>query len=183
MPQPSRQNQPEVGTLPATHEISAPSMAPIEIKRADLPKQDLRSYQGARRAYWCGAYPLPNMPFANYHLGGREFVLRDEDVQTEPGEPTQRFRRFGKILFLTDGQRDAILSDITRKVMRGRGPGAKIHATNHADFKPHPSDHPIGEYIYFIAVSPEFQTPAFRKGEVPRGAVPVVRPIPQEAVA
>lgn len=172
----------EVAALPSIPHVENSPSQPLQIPRADLPKlTDIKKKLAEQKPYWCGS--MPNPSFQNFNFGGREFVAHQEDVQNDEDGQTRRFRRAGKIHWLTDAQVKAILLDITNKVMRGRGPGAKVQPVLHADYKPHDADHPAGEYVYFVAVSSEFQPPPYEKNKVPRGAVPVVRPIPQEAVA
>lgn len=182
MPKPTERREEPQDPTPQAAPVH--TIGPIEIERASLPDlSKIKSRMGEKRTYWCGA--MPGGPFQNYAFGGREFVLYEEDVQTEEGV-THRFKRAGKVHQLTDAQRDAIVADVRNKVMRGRGPGSKIHPVTHADYKPHESDHASGEYVYMIAVSEEFQTPPIQRSKekpfhilVPKGAVPLVRRVAQ----
>lgn len=183
MPQPGTKDHKQEAVLPTLPNIAhAVASQPLQIPRADLPRlQEIKKRLADAKPYWCGA--MPNGPFQNYAFGGREFVLHHEDVQTEPGEVTQRYKQAGKVHWLADAQVKSILGDITRKVMRGRGPGSKIQPVDHADYRPHDSDHPSGEYIYFVAVGPDFQPPKYVKGVIPKGAAPVVPRLPEAVPA
>ncbi len=178
----SRQtSQPEVApvVLPS---IPAPTpMRAIQIARADLPNLTaMKKALDEKKPYWCVA--LPNQAYQNFHFGGQSFPAFEEDIQTDENGITQRFRRAGVVNWLADWQRDVVIAKIKNKIMRGRGTGSKEQNLDDTDYSPHAMDHPVGEYVAMMMVHADFQTPPYKRGETPRGAVPIVAPI-REAVS
>lgn len=128
--------------------------------------------------YWIGIsgpLDLPpdgdgdRLPYDRVVVGGMDFSRWTEDVRVDGNGDTQRDRRIGRVVPLSQHQVDAIRAAARRKVVRRVGTIGQIldSADRSADGTPRytaePTDAPIGRWLYMVPVPP---------GGIPRDEVP-----------
>ena len=113
--------------------------------------------------YWIGT--LPGAPVQNIDLGGVHFPLFCEDVANIAGA-TQRIRRNGSVVALSETMIKRVHSALRRKVVRWRGADRRkgflvVIPTDQErtqmaargrdrPFRSQPNDEPIGRYVYMV---------------------------------
>lgn len=151
MPKPGKEEVSVPEIVPPTNEAR-----PIEIPSSMLAKRETaKNLDSQRESYWLGT--LPGGEYQNMDFGGQAFPLFTSDVTEIPGEPTERFRRFGNVVRLLPEEVQGILRDAAGKVMQAgkcRKVGAKSYRWNE-------EDQPAGTRVYMVKVAAGFQPPAF----------------------
>lgn len=122
------------------------------------------------KPYWVGT--LPGCPRLNVSAGGISFPrYTDPPTGTDPDSmQTQRAWSKGDLVYLTEGQVNAIRESIKNKVVRfvgNRGQGF-IYALGNPSFQREHSDQPLAMFLYMLPADDK----AIMQRNMPRGEYP-----------